>query len=58
MIDRISRSIATSQPSSMYCKKQGSHARGMSPTQHTSRMELPRLKQKEESNSTIIVKEI
>ena len=41
----------------MECWEQGSHARGLYPTQYTSRMETARVKQEEEADTGIIVKE-
>ena len=38
-------------------KERGSHARGVHPTQDTSRMETARVKQKEEMDTKIIVVE-
>ena len=36
-------------------KERGSHARGVLPTQYTSRMETARLKQEEETDTRIMV---
>ena len=37
-------------------QKMGTHARGVYPTQHTSRMGTARMKQEEEADTRIIVK--
>ena len=42
-------------PSSMDCREQGSQARGVYPTQDTSRMETVKVKQKEKENAIIII---
>ena len=38
-------------------RKRGSHARGVYPTQYTSRMGTARVKQEEEADTRIIIKE-
>ena len=38
-------------------RERGSHARGAYPTQDTSRMEIVRMKQEEEADTRIIIKE-
>ena len=43
--------------SSMNCRERGSHARDVHPTQDTSRMETARVKEEEEVDTRIIVKE-
>ena len=40
----------------MNCRDRGSHARGVYPTQDTSRIEKARVKQEEEADTRIIVK--
>ena len=47
----------TRETSSMDCRERGSHARGVYPTQYTSRMGTARVKQEEEADTRIIVKE-
>ena len=42
-------------PFSMDCRERGSHARGVYPTQYTSRMGTARMKQEEEADTIIIV---
>ena len=44
-------------PFSMDYRERGSHARGVYPTQYTSRMGTARTKQEEEADTRIIVKE-
>ena len=41
----------------MNCRERGSHARGMYPTQYTSRMETAREKEEVRADTRIIVKE-
>ena len=41
----------------MDCRDRRSHARGVYPTQYTSRMEAARLKEEEKADTRIIVKE-
>ena len=41
----------------MDCREQGSHARGVYPTQDTSRMGTARVKREEEADTKIIAKE-
>ena len=41
----------------MDCRERGYHARGVYPTQDTSRMGTARVKQEEEADMRIIVKE-
>ena len=40
----------------MDCREQGSHARGVYPTQDTSHMGTAMVKQEEETNTSIIAK--
>ena len=42
---------------SMACRQRGSHARSVYPIQDTSRMRTARIKQEEEADNGIIVKE-
>ena len=42
----------------MACREQGSHARGVYPTQDTSRMGTARVKQEEEADTIMTVKEV
>ena len=44
-------------PFSRDCRDRGSHARGVYPTQDTSRMGTARAKEEEETDSRIIIKE-
>ena len=41
----------------MVCRERGSHARGVYPKQDTSRLGTARVKQEEEENKRIIVRE-
>ena len=41
----------------MDCRERGSNARGLYPTQYTSRMGTARMKQEEEADKRMIVKE-
>ena len=44
-------------PFSMNYRKQGSHARGVYPTQYTSCMGTARVKQEEEADTSVIARE-
>ena len=43
--------------SSMDCRERGSHARGVNPTQNTSRLGTARIKEEEGADARIIVKD-
>ena len=63
MIEPIGRSLAMfpaskyEGPSGLDYRERGSHARGVHPTQDTSRMGTPTVKQEEETDTGIIVQE-
>ena len=42
----------------MDCRERGSHARGVYPTQYTSRMGIARMKEKEGADTRIMVMEM
>ena len=56
-MDPKQRSGNTRGTSSMDYRERGSHARGVYPTQYTSRMETARVKQEEGADTKVIVKE-
>ena len=54
--ENVAKDRNTRGTSSMDCRVQRSHARGVYPTQYTSRMETARVKEVEEGDTEIIVK--
>ena len=54
--EAVAKDQNTRGTSGMDCRERGSHARGVYPSQHTSRMELAWVKEEEEADIRIIVK--
>ena len=52
----VAKDRNTKETSSMDCRERGSHARGVYPTQYTSRMETARVKEGVGADTRIIVK--